>query len=197
VAHLADKVKSYQLSQFVQSSNGQKYTSKDTLWLKHSGDFVTLGVHSDQTPDVASITIQSRIHLNYHHEGIAGGQQQSSVKVLTNKLSSSDTDYKFECKEQYKESNSHILFGVLYGDIYVDNMDIEITLLNVGLTDSSEGKIGQDDIVAGLLPWSDIVTAATWIVGITALAMGLYMVYRIYRWKKHGEKLFPHLGGGQ
>jgi len=194
---VAVKVKSYQLSSFVQSSNGQKYTSKDTLWLKHSGDFVTLGVHADQTPDVASVTIQSRIHLNYHHEGIAGGAGQTSVKVLTSKLSSSDQDYKFVCKEQYKEPNSHILFGLLKGDIYVDNMDIEITLLHVGLTDGSEGKVGQDDIVAGLLPWSDIVTAATWIVGIIGLCVAGYMVYRIYRWKKHGDKLFPHLGGGQ
>jgi hypothetical protein len=202
VAHLANK--KYGIKDFIVSAVHEHYTSVDTVRLYHTGDAIVIGLRPSTNPNVLNIKVRFT-RLVSGHSALSSFSKTASNTIVIE----SGSDYNASVKEQYQaSSNDMAAMGIMdlpswaLGGSYIDNMDATITLMEANLitpdaSGSTKGGIGQEGTTPGGIPWDSIVNAVSWVVGITALFVGSYMVYRIYRWKKHGEKLFPHLGGGQ
>jgi len=196
-------VKKYGIKDFVLSNKNIQYTSPKSFVANHTGDTADVGTRNH--PEVASIELQVKVKMEITAYGPAGiiGQDMSRDYNMRKRLESGSI-YNFACKEQYDTDSVVLPDGQVHkGKTRVGNVDISVTLMEVKLTNGNLGGIE-----GGAGPEGDptdfwamygkyIVDGMTWIVGITAVFMCGYMVYRIYRWKKHGDKLFPHLGGGQ
>ena len=182
------KSKVYSIKNFVAAGEHEHYISADTLKLLHNGDFVRLSVKGMDA--VKSITVKATTVFTHHTSGLAGASQ-TKRDTKTIKIDSSG-DYEWTVKEQY-QSKEGTGAGLILGATYVDNMDATITLDTVDLLDGGSGKIGQDPTTNAGIEWDTIISACTWVLGITGLLIGGYVAYRVYRWHWHGEALFPRL----
>jgi len=185
------KPKVYSIRNFVAAGEHEHYISADTHKLLHSGDYVRLS--TKQNLEVAKVKFVMKMTVVYHFEEIGGGGSRTGYATKSFTLDSS-SDYELTCHERSREALKPMGIGVTEDkSAFIDNMDITITLAGVIGLDGSSGKIGQDPTTGSGIEWDTIISACTWVLGITGLLIGGYVAYRVYRWHWHGEALFPRL----
>jgi len=193
------KTKVYSIQDFVAAGEHEHYISADTLKLYHSGDFVRLSVK--QSPEASKVKFVMKMTVVYHFEEIGGGGSRTGYSTKSFTLDSA-SDYEVKCREQSREALKPMGIGVTEDkSAFIDNMDITITLDDVILLDGSSAKVGQDPTTGSGIEWDTIISAVTWVLGITGLLIGGYVVYRGWRKYQHGVSPFPRLnkmrGGGE